>query len=142
MDFLGSRRVLPMNIAERGAYFQLLILAWDDPFCSLPADDRELKQMALWIKKWGSFERVRACFTEHPEHPGRLYNARLYEEWEYCQGKSKSAQGSARKRWEQEAATRNAQAPTRKINDRSGKGFTQVGSEIQVVADKHFPPIP
>jgi len=134
MDFLGSRRVLPMTIAERGAYMQLLILAWDDPCCSLPANDRELKKLALWGKRWGSFERVRACFEPHPTQAGRLYNARLYDEFRYCQEKSQAAHDSAKTRWQKvPAGSTEIRRPAKKDRE---LGFEPIGA----VADKYFPP--
>ena len=140
MDFLGSRKVVTMNTPQRGAYMQLLILEWDDPACSVPKHPDTLKAMAGWAnapESWGSFEPVLSCFTKHPRLKNRLHNARLYEEWKYCQEKSDAAKESAQARWSKPVVP----ALARKPHDRSGKGFTQVGAEIQAVADKHFPPI-
>ena len=139
MDFLGSRRVIPMNVAERGAYMQLLILAWDDPQCSLPKDDQELQRLAGWSEQFGSFTRVRACFTTHPLMRTRLHNARLYEEFQYCQKKSAAAQESAKTRWQKPTAS--IPEPVKKANDRTSLGLTAIGGEVAKVADKHFPPI-
>ena len=125
-----------MNVAERGAYMQLLILAWDDPHCSIPADERDLQALADWGKQWGSFKRVRACFAPHPTQAGRLYNARLYEEWKYCHDKSEAAKESARHRWQPESKP----TPIQPTKDRQGKGFSSLGSSIAEIADKHFPP--
>ena len=141
MDFLASRKVVAMNTPQRGAYMQLLILEWDDPDCSIPKNLEVLKGMAGWHsapESWGSFEPVRACFTTHPLLKNRLHNARLYEEWKYCQEKSGAAQESARARWHPPAAP---VKPGPKIQGSLGKGFTSVGSEMGAIADKHFPPV-
>lgn len=139
MDFLGSQKVLPMKVEERGAYMQLLILAWDNPVCSLPADLDVLKRMALWRKELGSFKRVRACFEDHPDVPGRLYNPRLYEEWKYCQEKSAAARESAHHRHNKNQAV--VPGPTQKLHDRESKGFTALSSDVAKIADKYFKPI-
>lgn len=138
MDFMSSRRVMAMNTPERGAYLQLLFWAWDDPWCSLPTSENELKQLAGWTtESWGSFKRIRACFTKHPTQAGRLHNARLYEEWRYTEEKSEAAKASAKARWQKPAEQATPKNPILKnLNDRSGSGFESVGA----IADKHFKP--
>lgn len=144
MDFLSSRKVVAMNTPQRGAYMQLLILAWDDPDCSLPKNLEQLKAIAGWSQapeSWGSFEPVRACFTAHPTLKNRLYNARLYDEFQYCQHKSDAAKESASVRWKPKGEqpikfTRPLDGKTR-----SSKGLEPVGSEVQALADKYFPPV-
>lgn len=136
MDFLGSRKVVAMNTPQRGAYMQLLVLEWDDSECSLPKNPDHLKAMAGWSnapESWGSFEPVIACFTTHPKYRNRVHNARLYEEWKYCQEKSSAAQESAKARWSKPTVP---EQPVQKIRKPPG-GFESVGS----IADKHFKPV-
>ena len=92
MDCLASPRVQAMTNAQFGAYVRLLILAWDDPNCSLPANRITLNMMAKWDEKDAQLEPVLECFAKHPTKRGRLYNPRLYEEFQYCQEKSKKAE--------------------------------------------------
>lgn len=144
MDFLGSRRVIAMNTPERGAYLQLLILAWDDEHCSLPKDEKELRELVGWSDQWGSFKKVRACFTAHPDHPGRLYNERLWEEYLYCQNKSDAAKESAKSRWHKPDQSRTPSKAVRmpvRTPDRPSKGFESIKSEVATVTEKYFPPI-
>lgn len=137
MDFLSSRKVIHMNTPERGAYLQLLMLAWDDPDCSLPNNLQELKLMAGWTcEQWGSFAKVRACLTKHPTVKGRLYNPRLYDEFLYCQHRSQSASKSVHERWDRIAQPPKP-APVARQPQPRGTGFESAGS----IADKHFKPI-
>ena len=136
--FLGSKKVLHMTIGEQGAYLRLLMFAWSDPECSLPSSEKELREMALWTEKTdGLWEKVRRCFSRHPEKRSRLYNPRLYSEWQKVEDLKVRRKEAAQLRWSKPAVQESA----KKLHDRSGKGFTKVGAEIQAVADKHFPPI-
>ena len=129
-DFLASKKVLHMTIGEQGAYMRLLMMAWSDAQCSLPASTKVLQQMALWTAKTdGIWKKVRECFTKHPEHPTRLYNARLYAEWVKVEDLRAQRREASQKRWQKPILpTTGPRLAT--------TGFESIGS----VADKHFPP--
>lgn len=129
-----------MNCTQEGAYIHLLAYAWIDKDCSLPDDTKELKRIARWRGRAQGFELVEECFMPHPDQPDRCTNLRLYEEWKKANHLSAVRRKAGQTRHHQQVA-QPVQAPTRKIQDRSGKGFTKVGAEIHVVADKHFPPV-
>ena len=136
-DFMTSQRVAVMTKPQRAAYVWLLCHAWSDQDCGVPASSKKLKEWAQWEAKDGDFRKVRACFKKHPTVGGKLYNPRLYEEWVKAKQKQESARASVQARWSRPAVQ---QPISKKVHDR-GKGFMKVGSEIQAVADKHFPPI-
>ena len=139
-DFMASKKVLRMTIGEQGAYIRLMMMAWSDPECSLPKKESELQEMALWTEKTdGQWWKVRACFLTHPEKKARLYNPRLYAEWIKVEDLKVRRKEAAQLRWKKSPAIPQS---SKKPHDRSGKGFTTVGGELQAVADKHFPPIP
>ena len=126
-----------MTNEQKGAYLTLLIENWSAHDFALPARVDALRELANWTGSVKDFTLVRACFVEHPEQPGKLHNPRLYKEWKKAEEKRLAAKASAQIRWSKPAVPELARKP----HDRSGKGFTKVGSEIQAVADKHFPPI-
>ena len=160
-DWFSSGRVKILTLQEKGAYFELLLYAWKSDACALPKDEGVLKRLVSWPELSypdhteddpHNFQRVLDCFEPHPEHPDMLCNPRLYQEWlgaiDRHRVLSQRGKKGAKKRWQEASEQRPAnqpkpqqKIPPRKIQDRSGKGFTKVGSEIQAVADKHFPPI-
>lgn len=84
-DWLSSPARMAMLPEQRGAYIDLLAVAWGDGSAepSLDADDRKLAAQsglgARW-KRLGTF--VRDQFTERD---GRLYNAKLSSVWHESQ---------------------------------------------------------
>lgn len=103
-DFLADEVVLPMSLAEEGAYRRLLDHQWLHG--SIPADldaqrgicknvtPREMKK--IWA-------RVSICFVEMSDDPSRLYNRRLQRQREEVQRvsekMSKKGKDGAAKRW-------------------------------------------
>lgn len=80
--WLTSERVNAMTIAQEGAFSRLLVLAWDHPACTVPADRDTLKRLAKWGDLPDSeFDAVFACFEPHPKLPDRLFNRVQMEEW-------------------------------------------------------------
>jgi uncharacterized protein YdaU (DUF1376 family) len=79
IDWLSSPTVLSMTAAQRGAYFHLLMVAWVDPDCSLPADHDILARIGGVSRE--EFALVATCFSPHPARPDRLHNPRQYQEW-------------------------------------------------------------
>jgi uncharacterized protein YdaU (DUF1376 family) len=81
-DWVSSPTVMMMTPAERGAYIQLLALAWLDKDCGIPDDDLLLARLAGFQTSDGaSLNLVRRCFVKHPSVPNKLINERLYQEW-------------------------------------------------------------
>lgn len=82
-DWLGSNRILDMDLCHEGAYIRLICRAWSDPDCSIPDDrDRLAKWVGLTREQWdkGGYEMVADCFEPHPTIPGRLQHSRLVKE--------------------------------------------------------------
>jgi len=69
-DWLGSQKVLMMTQAERGAYIQLLAIAWNSQDCGLPIEDIRLESLAGGPVS----DLVKSCFFKENE---RLYNQKL-----------------------------------------------------------------
>mgnify|MGYP001585478776 CR=1 FL=1 len=84
-DYLGSRKVGAMNIAEEGVYNRLLDYEWNEPDCTLPADISVLKMltkiMGSPLEPFVNFELVLKCFKPYGTQSGRMYNPRLRKEW-------------------------------------------------------------
>lgn len=95
-DFLTSNRVALMTTEEIGGYTLLLCYAWQDPTCTLPADDEAIRKLS---RLTGSLEAVKSCFIQKR---GRLINERLYKEWQKFKEKSELAKRSNAVRWENE----------------------------------------
>ena len=136
-NWITSCAIAHMNCAQEGAYIRLLAYAWIDKQCSLPRETEALKRLARWRGREKGFEVVEECFSIHPDDHTRYTNAKLYEEWK----KANRLSGIRRKAGQTRHQKPAVEVPVRKIQDRSGKGFTKVSSEILAVADKHFPPI-
>lgn len=158
-DWLSSGRVKIMTLQEKGAYIELLLYAWKSDACALPKHETVLRSLASWPElAFGeesphNFQRVMDCFEQHPNEPNMLCNPRLYREWlaAIARHRALSQRGKkgAKKRWQETLVPRpsNTSVPTskippRKIQDRTGKGFTAVRDEVTAVTQKHFPPIP
>lgn len=86
-DWLTSRKIAVMDLAQVGAYSFLLAACWDSDDCSLPDDDRTLAALSRMGEQWctDASESVRACFVPHPKHPGHLTNERLLAEFKSLQ---------------------------------------------------------
>lgn len=106
-DWLGSVKIMLMNIAEEGAYNRLLHVQWTQPDCTLPDDPTQLKVLAKIVSTeldmMIDFSKVMACFVKHRSKPGRIYNPRLMEEWkkmkELRRKKSESGKSGMAIRW-------------------------------------------
>lgn len=98
-DFLSSRRVENMTMAERGIYITLLCRCWDED--GLPTDLSELASMvrmkpAPFAKLWAN-SAVRHCFAERG---GKLHNERLDRERKAQAEYRKRQKDKAEKRWD------------------------------------------
>lgn len=83
-DWLSSTQIALMTPAQEGAYIHLLCVAWNDPHCSLPANDEELSVLSRMGEEWlkGGSIKVKNCFVPHPTIDGRIVNLRLIAERE------------------------------------------------------------
>lgn len=78
----ASENVLAMLPEEEGAYIHLLVIAFQDPTCSLPADEAKLAGLSRLRERWPAHRAaVLACFVPHPTIQGRIINPLLFEEW-------------------------------------------------------------
>ncbi len=86
-DWLTSRKIAVMDLAQVGAYSFLLAACWDSDDCSLPDDDKTLSALSRMGEQWCTVVStpVRACFIPHPKHPGHLTNERLLTEFKSLQ---------------------------------------------------------
>ena len=161
-DWFSSGRVKMLTLKEKGAYIDLLGYAWESQDCMLSNDEGILKRLVSWDEAGlgadeeahdhNNFQRVLNCFKPHKKHPNKLYNPRLSKEWKLAHQRhdnfSQRGRQGAVKRWAKESQEVSPppqpvhpSGPTKQLRDREGKGFTKVGSEIQTITDKHFPPV-
>jgi len=98
-DFLASTKIAVMTTEEIGAYTLLLCHAWQDPQCSLPADEETLKKLG---RISGDISNIRACFIVKR---GRLVNERLLKEWVKANHNKEMASQSAKQRWDKKRTT-------------------------------------
>lgn len=105
-DWRSSESVALMSLAERGAFIELLAVAWlssDEP-CTIPATDAEIAALLrVSVSDWLPIApRVLAEFDETTSS-GRLRNDRLWNEYRAMREKHrKQSQGgrtTALKRW-------------------------------------------
>ena len=95
-DFLGSTRVLVMEIEAVGAYILLLSVAWNEKDGGLPDDDRALSKLSRAGDKWDSIkESIRVMFKPYKD---RLYNRKLLEERVLLISKRQQAINASRSR--------------------------------------------
>jgi uncharacterized protein YdaU (DUF1376 family) len=99
--WLSSTAIAAMSAEQERAYLRLLLHMWKQDDCGLPDDQELLAGLSTLGERWATVgARVRAQFFEKD---GRLYNARLLEEWGYQQefhAKSKGkASTAAKTRW-------------------------------------------
>lgn len=103
MDWLTSEKMAVMELCHVGAYINLLSHAWTTGICTLPSDEIILKKLCKWDdRKHTDFHLVLHCF-EPFKKTNRIYNARLYREWEEANDRSverrESGMKGATKRW-------------------------------------------
>lgn len=98
-DFLASSKVALMSTEEIGAYILLLCHAWQDPQCSIPADDDGIRKLGRIA---GDISNIRACFVAKR---GRLVNERLMKEWVKANHNKQLASVAAHKRWDNARST-------------------------------------
>ena len=94
--WLSSKDITLMTPAEEGAYIRLLCIAWLEPDCGLPDDDKILAKLSRLNRSWNrvSGRKLRNKFRSEN---GRLYNDRLLEERrKQLEWKEKSSQGGKR----------------------------------------------
>lgn len=94
--WMESPAIAAMLPEQEGAYFRLLVIAWDngDAEPSLPVGDTELATMSKLGARWKKLgASVRAMFVERD---GRLYNTKLSEVWVEQSAKHAKASEKAR----------------------------------------------
>lgn len=92
--FMSSTDVLLMTAEEIGSYFQLLRWSWLSGDCTLPAEPHKLAKLAQVDKV---SEVVLDKFSLNKD--GRLFNERLYQEWQDAVTRSKKGKNAANARW-------------------------------------------
>lgn len=75
--FIGDTQHL--TTSETGAYFLLLMVAWRDPDCSLPNDEKVLARLTRSGKNWPRMREAVMRFW-HLEEDGRWHQKRLTKE--------------------------------------------------------------
>ncbi len=96
-NYIGATSHL--SLAEHGAYLRLLILAWDTPTCSLPADPAWIRRKLRVNKR--EYERsvvpVIGEFWTEEDH--RIFQNRQRREWENAMHNSEMGKTAANRRW-------------------------------------------
>ena len=86
---------------EKGLYLDLLILMWQTPGCSVPDDEAWLHRRLIIKEKDGDqieTEMLRRILSDFCTlDNGRIYQARLRKEYEYCISQSKKRKGKKNK---------------------------------------------
>jgi uncharacterized protein YdaU (DUF1376 family) len=106
-DFMSSPDVQLMTAEECGSFFFLLQWSWlGGEDCTLPNDPTRLAKLAR-------VERVSDLVLGkfETDSKGRLYNARLTEEWQIAQKRSKDAKKALSKRWNKESGSNTTVEP-------------------------------
>lgn len=103
-DWLGSARIAAMLPEQEGAYFRLLLYAWEDEGCCIPSDDASLAGMSRLGSRWKKLKApILACFDTCPEHDDRLVNQKLWEvrqsQSEFSEQQRRAGSKGAAKRW-------------------------------------------
>lgn len=98
-DWLGSASIQLMSAEQERGYLRLLFRQWQDPTCTLPDDQEKLSKWSLMGEGWfkGGSDFVLENFEPHPTLKGRIYNKRLYKEFEkQAEWRRKSAEGGVK----------------------------------------------
>ena len=89
-----------LSTVEHGAYLLLLMEAWRRPRCNLPDDDAVLARLAgLSETQWVEIKPVVMAFWKRDGRSKTWSQKRLLLERGKARKRSKSAKGSAEKRW-------------------------------------------
>lgn len=97
-DYLGDTRHL--TAAEHGAYFLLMLAAWQSPNCSLPNEEKRLARMAACnLKQWRAVSDAVLGFWDFDEGLQKWTQKRLLKEHQKATLKSKQASLSAQARY-------------------------------------------
>lgn len=116
-DWLSSPSVQRMTPEQRGAYIQLLAIAWSaagPSLPSIPADDDSLAVMSGLGSRWKKVGGlVRAQFFQRDD---LLLNAKLTDVWNEQQARHAKAVERARKGGKGKAASSRLQAPDKQAS--------------------------
>lgn len=108
-ETLSDENFQGWDVAERGAWFTLLCVAWREG--SIPGDQQTLAKLlhldgGAMRSVWSA---IGSRFVEHPDHPGRLSSPRLETEREAAQllhaKKVGAGKNGARSRWDKRKRT-------------------------------------
>lgn len=128
-----------LTTEQHGAYFLLLMAAWDAPDCALPNDEKRLARLArVTLAKWRKIrEEILELWTIEG---GRIFQKRLRKEWEYVRKKSGKRKEAADARWRKEKASKcNASADANAMHLGGGGGVPYQGDELTGVSDRGAP---
>src|SRR6516164_3858879 len=88
---------LHLSRAERGLYFDLLVLIWRTPGCKCPNDEAWLLTR-LKITENSETEMLRRIISEFCISDGnRVWQKRLFKEFEFCKRQSDRRKGKTNK---------------------------------------------
>lgn len=115
-DYLADTRHL--STEEHGAYLLLMMAAWRQDDCDLPADDHKLARIVgLTMRKWLT---IKATILEFwTVENGRIFQARLRKERGFADQKSESNRQNARKRWNAQVVENNEGEPCERSSERN-----------------------
>lgn len=145
-DYLSDPRVQGMTLDEEGAYIRLLANMWQakDGTCSLPDDPNVIAPMLKITKR--QWKRIRTTLTEgfkavFQVRDGRLFNARLSEEFQKARATSKAKADAARGVSKDQDTPLNVQANAEHMQEQthqhtSAKRALFPDSQIPIVPEK------
>lgn len=97
-DFLGSSRVVMMDLQAVGAYRMLLDTEWNEKDCGLPCEDDALAKLS---RAYGYWEEIKSqVLPMFFLYGGRYYSRRLLIERKKQINMRKQRIKAAEKRWE------------------------------------------
>lgn len=148
-DWLSSTSIALMSATEERGYLRLLLHEWADEDCSLPDDHALMKRLAL-VKSERELKTILRQFEAHPTKPGRLVNARLFEERRkqdefraMCSEAGKASARSKRQRtFNERYNDRSTNLPTGRPTERQPEGQPKVNSSSSSSTFGNSPPTP
>lgn len=113
-DYLADTRHL--STEEHGAYLLLMMAAWRQDDCDLPADDHKLARIVgLSMRKWQTIKETILEFWTVEN--GRIYQGRLRKERGYADQKSANNRRAADTRWDKQRTENKQSDPCERISE-------------------------
>lgn len=134
-EALSDERFASWTLAERGAWFTLLLVAWREG--SVPADPAALARLlhADATALQSHWQAIGDRFVEHPDHPGRLTSPRLEREREagmkLLKKKSEAGKVGATSRWDKKKQKNGSRISAASSRNATGMRFDSASGQDQ-----------